>query len=722
MASNNPMARPCADRLSGVLIALLLALTALTCKNQLSTQDLLDGDFLSKGKTPIDLLSPTENQQVTTANPTFSWSSKGVSLYTIQVATDANFSNIVLTKDVSEISYKVANADLSGVSSLTTSTYFWRVKVAKVANSLQSKTGSFLLIALPAGTSGYAGAIYVNGASTASVQVGSKEAPYKKIQTAIGAADALRNSVTGITLDVLVAQGTYSEEISLIPGISIRGGYEATNWTRNIAVYTTTIQATIDVAIRGGNTITVLHTNTTWIEGFTIQGLAAATSYGVYLSGSSPTIANCTITVGTASAGDSYGIYISSASPSISNTSITSGSISGSNSSYGIYNDSSSATIANSSITGGTASGTTSSHGIANIDSSPTISGNTITGGKSGYTSYGIRNTNSSPSISRNTISGGAATTNSFGVYNFSSSPNITNNIIISGVTLSGGTFGIYNTQTSAPAISGNTIIVSAAGTSNGYGIRMDGSKPTIRNNTLYLTGKSSTRVGIGETVAGDNPVELKNNAFFDIGTGGSFYVYLDVDTGTGQCWGGGASAGGNCVNIIDMESDLNGEPAQTASGNISLNPLFVNFPNKVDVTQDGGDAGTGYSGTTTTLEVTNCTDYVVNEYLEYDRDGVARQISTCSTATGSGIVTFTPALASASVATREIRLWGINNTNLTIDLHLKASSPCDVREGGLDLSALFTTDRDGATRTASLTCGPANSGAQGWSIGAYEF
>ena len=346
---------------------LLLVLFGLSCKNQLSTQELLDGDFLAKGQTPIDLLSPTENQQVTTANPTFSWSSKGVSLYTIQVATDAAFSNIVLAKDVSETSYRAANADLSGVSSLTTSTYFWRVRIAKVTNSLQSKTGSFFLIALPAGTSGYAGAIYVNAASTANVQIGSKEAPYKKIQTAIGAADALRNSVTGISLDVLVAQQTYQEEISLIPGISIRGGYEATNWTRNIAAYTTTIQATIDVAIRGGNTITTLYTNATWIEGFTIQGLAAATSYGMYLSGSSPTIANCTITVGAASAGDSYGLYINNASPTISNCTITGGQVSGNSNSYGMYNDNSSPAISNCIVSGGVTSGTSSSHGIANV-------------------------------------------------------------------------------------------------------------------------------------------------------------------------------------------------------------------------------------------------------------------------------------------------------------------------------------------------------------------
>ena len=44
-----------------------------------------------------------------------------------------------------------------------------------------------------------------------------------------------------------------------------------------------------------------------------------------------------------------------------------------------------------------------------------------------------------------------------------------------------------------------------------------------------------------------------------------------------------------------------------------------------------------------------------------------------------------------------------------------------DVREGGLNLSGLFTADRDNITRTPTLSCGPVNAGATGWSIGAYE-
>ncbi len=47
----------------------------------------------------------------------------------------------------------------------------------------------------------------------------------------------------------------------------------------------------------------------------------------------------------------------------------------------------------------------------------------------------------------------------------------------------------------------------------------------------------------------------------------------------------------------------------------------------------------------------------------------------------------------------------------------------CDVRGGGRDLSADFTTDFLSATRTTTLpaACTPTNADAAGWSMGAHE-
>lgn len=55
-------------------------------------------------------------------------------------------------------------------------------------------------------------------------------------------------------------------------------------------------------------------------------------------------------------------------------------------------------------------------------------------------------------------------------------------------------------------------------------------------------------------------------------------------------------------------------------------------------------------------------------------------------------------------------------------DYHLQASSPVETREGGLDLSAVFTKDYAGLLRTAVINGTPANTDAAGWSMGPYEF
>jgi hypothetical protein len=53
----------------------------------------------------------------------------------------------------------------------------------------------------------------------------------------------------------------------------------------------------------------------------------------------------------------------------------------------------------------------------------------------------------------------------------------------------------------------------------------------------------------------------------------------------------------------------------------------------------------------------------------------------------------------------------------------LTGSSPCEVRQGGIDGTSWgYTDDMDDMPRSASTTCSPTNAGAEGWSMGAYEF
>ncbi|MFO1481214.1 MAG: DUF1565 domain-containing protein [Turneriella sp.] len=649
-----------------VSLYVMTLLLASSCSSITTSNELLEANFLAKGQAPIDLLSPTENQQVNTANPTFSWSSRGVNLYTIEIASDSKFVTPVLSKEITGTSYTLANADLMSGTAIATNTYYWRVKVSRLADNLESKIGSFFLIAIPANGSGYAGALHVNGSSLADIQVGSKAAPFKTISNAIQVADALRNGRHTVSVDLVVAGGVYTEEIFLVPGISIRGGYESTNWTRNISTNATIIQAPIDTAIRGGAGVTQAYTPTTVVEGFSIRGAPSVTGYGIYLNNSSPTIKSNDIIGGD-----------------------------GSSSSYGIYNTA----------------------------ASPVISGNVIKSGNSSNSStYGIYNSSSSPTIVMNTISTGSVLTgNNHVIYNNDSSPIISNNIIIGGAS-NGNSAAVYNSQSSSPTILNNTIIAGITSGTTHYGIYMypltgtPVSEPSIQNNIIYVPGKTAVRAAIWENSTHANPTAVKNNAFFDLGSSGNFYSYRDGD---GVCNGG---ASNYCASIGDLEADLNSELSSSASGNVNESAVFANFPFKIDITQDGPDAGGAYAGTASSLEVANCVDYNLNEYFEYDRDGIARQILSCSTATGSGVVSFSPALAGPSATNRELRLWGINGTNFTLDFHLNPTTACNIREGGIDLSTFLASDRDGAVRTATLTCGPTNSGAIGWTVGAYEF
>lgn len=184
------------------------------------------------------------------------------------------------------------------------------------------------------------------------------------------------------------------------------------------------------------------------------------------------------------------------------------------------------------------------------------------------------------------------------------------------------------------------------------------------------------------------------------------------------------------CTTGVDVASTAN-------TGNVNIDDagsqLFVNIPKATDLTNDGPDANTTYDGTTTMVEVAACNahgQYVVGEYIEYDRDGVARQITAVNCTASASVITFTPALSAASQRFKSIRLWGTNGSNFTIDARLKApttTATCNAVYGGLNLSSFFTTDYTGSTRTASLpTSGVCsgnvtNAGAAGWSLGAYE-
>src|SRR5262249_47006893 len=83
-------------------------------------------------------------------------------------------------------------------------------------------------------------------------------------------------------------------------------------------------------------------------------------------------------------------------------------------------------------------------------------------------------------------------------------------------------------------------------------------------------------------------------------------------------------------------------------NGNVSVDPKSAPAPLFSDVTVA--------AGTTTTVAVLLASRYAVNQAIEYDNDGVARTVTVVNT--GTNVLTFTPALSSASVAFRVLADW----------------------------------------------------------------
>ena len=187
-----------------------------------------------------------------------------------------------------------------------------------------------------------------------------------------------------------------------------------------------------------------------------------------------------------------------------------------------------------------------------------------------------------------------------------------------------------------------------------------------------------------------------------------------------------------------DIPNEIRGDYSDGAvigsNGNVSLNPVFVNAPVFWD--------HTNAAGTSSTAVVFASTRYAVGNRIEYNDDGVARQITAINSTTKT--LTFTPALTNkvcsnainascvtnadclspgtcVTAVTRANRIlanWG-NGTNVTEDLRLTVSSP--LRDLGTNTPVWGTapvTDYDALARPVD---GDLN-GTAITDIGAFEF
>jgi hypothetical protein len=406
---------------------------------------------------------------------------------------------------------------------------------------------------------------------------GTIDAPKLTINGAIAA-------ITGSIKKIYVSAGVYNENVTLSNGISLYGGFSATNWNdRNVtdrenATYRTFIQSSaashFAVAFSGTSTVE-------WIlEGFAIETNHAANSYGInaYLDGTA-TIRYNTIYGGSGS-NESIGIYIhGSTSRMIVTNNIINGGGSTVSTSHGIYIE----TAADQSITDNTINGGTgdnASRGIVvthPLTSASVIARNSIDGGSSaGGQSYGIilSNNNVTASSLNVSIYGNyihvANTYWAYGIYGYgnmagmSVQPGIFNNVIEAGATGSGGrAYGIYfESAAGTPLVYNNTIAVSSVHDQT-YGIW-----------TQALSAERATTADVQNNIfIGESPVP-HDFALVELANG----LYSNIKNNDIY----------NCSTVISSEgtpkgtvAELNALRPTTTSGNIDADPVLSASPDR---------------------------------------------------------------------------------------------------------------------------------------------
>lgn len=493
---------------------------------------------------------------------------------------------------------------------------------------------------------------YVSRNSTSSISDGKRETPFRSIQTAIEYA-----FINGTPATVYVALGTYNEAVILRNGVSIYGGYNANFTSRSSTTYTSTITTPTSTAVYADSTVSA---NTT-VDGFTVYiGTLNGVNHAIYLNGASPTISGNDIRGGMATCTYTYGVACTSGcNASITNNTIQGGS--GSSQSTGVYIEASSPTVILNTVNGGTSTTFSRAMDIAS-GSNPLITRNNLHGGYATGISYGI-NTVGAPTITNNIIHGGSGPSSRAITNN--GSPVITNNVLHAGSGYNASASVIYSNSSSFPTVTNNLFVANGA-------IQM-----AFFEQTTIATARS-----------------LENNAFWDFNSTSTLTVYYNCDAGP---------CSDSKTSIAPMES-LTDWPGggDKARGNLLLtagangNP-FTNVPQFWD--------RTNAAGTTTTFATSQFGKYANGDYVEFNGDGIAHQITGCAAICASSPITFTTALSSATTASMEVRNWGnksLGGSQYAIDYHLSQNSLA---------GSVWNNLRYGGKNTAGTNCGAPSAG-----------
>jgi hypothetical protein len=399
---------------------------------------------------------------------------------------------------------------------------------------------------------------YVSDSIGSDSNPGTSAAPVKTIGKGLEIAKGLIGGKA-----VVVGAGSYDENLTLVEGISVFGGYACSTasciWTRDIPTHKTTIKVQRSEGVLAPKTVT----RKTLLEGLQIIGKSGVANVAITLDGGTPTIRNCTIAgadTGGGAVGTRRSIGIAVRAPSnpegalIEQNTITAGSAG--DDSIGILLDrggsiSSGAAIAlarNNVIRAGTAPFTSGIVARAS-DHETRIERNAITAGTATGASFGAWGitVESAMTIDSNRINvdqaavGTCASASTFcgGIRSLSSTTVITNNVV----------FGVKAPRSCAVLLSeaekAAGLVVLNANTLDGAGLAGDASLSAavvlqasfgdaavvgnIRNNIL-LGGVSNRRFGVFEDSTSNktaHPAVLDNNDFWNPPSGGDFAYRL---------------------------------------------------------------------------------------------------------------------------------------------------------------------------------------------------
>ena len=307
---------------------------------------------------------------------------------------------------------------------------------------------------------------------------------------------------------------------------------------------------------------------------------------------------------------------------------------------------------------------------VSGITSKTIVDGFTVSGSVESGVNYtsAILISDGAPTIQNNILNGGDGSVTSRAVDIRGASIPVIQENLISG----GGSSSSYGVVTATSSIIKSNVIGAA------FGIWAGGnSSPQIYNNTIHAPS-----FGIINNNASS---VISNNTLYSISTG----------TGVYNQNGSSATIENNIIwyPTCLVEFGANTEPATIKNNN--LNGCVVVYIDD-DASCTGNADGDGDNSTCTLTEMEALTDFSVGSV--------------------SGNIAVDPLFVDIDGADNDIATTNDN------DWHLQLSSPVNVREGGLDLSSLYTTDQDNLVRTAIIKGAPSNAGASGWSMGAFEY